>query len=61
MNLSKMLPGDLIFFTSTTKAVGHVGIYLGNGKLIHAASVQLGVIISDAFYRQPVCVVRIIQ
>ena len=61
MNLSKMLPGDLIFFTSTTKAIGHVGIYLGDGRLIHAASPELGVIISPAFYRQPVCVIRIIQ
>ncbi len=61
MDLKQLLPGDLIFFTSTTKYYGHVGIYIGNGKLIHAANEQLGVIISDAFYRQPVCVIRIVN
>jgi cell wall-associated NlpC family hydrolase len=38
ISLSKMQAGDLIFFhTRRTRArVNHVGIYLGNGKFIHA-------------------------
>jgi len=38
ISLSKMQAGDLIFFhTRRTKArVNHVGIYLGNGKFVHA-------------------------
>jgi len=38
VSLSKMQAGDLIFFhTRRTRArVNHVGIYLGNGKFIHA-------------------------
>nr|CAA6823330.1 MAG: NLP/P60 family protein [uncultured Thiotrichaceae bacterium] len=35
---SSLRPGDMIFFKTSGKRVNHVGIYLGNGKFIHAAS-----------------------
>ena len=40
--------GDLVFFTSpgSRKKVAHVGIYLKNGKFVHASTSQ-GVIVSD--------------
>lgn len=31
-------PGDMIFFKTSGTKVNHVGIYVGNGKFIHAAS-----------------------
>lgn len=31
-------PGDLVFFKINGKSIGHVGIYLGKGKFIHAPS-----------------------
>ena len=53
---SEMQEGDLICFSnsSSRKSIGHVGIYIGGGKFIHAANSRKGVIISnvsgDGFY-----------
>ncbi len=44
-----LLPGDIIFFSKTKKASGifHVGIYIGDNKVIHASSGSDEVKISD--------------
>jgi cell wall-associated NlpC family hydrolase len=42
----KLQEGDLVFFEFDGKVVSHVGMYLHNGKFIHASSSR-GVIISD--------------
>ncbi len=47
MDFSKMVPGDLLFFSRRGRYVGHAGIYLGEGKMIHASSRGRGVIITD--------------
>lgn len=39
-------PGDLVFFYNGG-GVGHVGIYIGNNKFIHAANSNSGVIITS--------------
>lgn len=40
--------GDLLFFsTNGSGSISHVGIYVGNGKMIHASTPSTGVIISD--------------
>ena len=44
---SDLVPGDLVFFSSNTRTVTHVGIYIGDGKFIHASSTRVGIIISD--------------
>ncbi len=31
-----LLPGDLVFFGSSTSSISHVGIYVGNNQFIHA-------------------------
>ena len=41
---SALQPGDLVFFY---KPVSHVGIYIGNGKIVHASSRKSPVKISD--------------
>jgi cell wall-associated NlpC family hydrolase len=48
MDFSKMVPGDLLFFRRGGRHIGHAGIYLGEGKMIHASSGRSrGVIITD--------------
>jgi len=47
MDFSKLVPGDLLFFTRGGYSVGHAGIYLGEGKMIHASSRGRGVTITD--------------
>lgn len=53
---SLLRPGDLVFFANTYKpGISHVGIYIGKGRFIHAASTRQGTIVShlDASpYRQ---------
>ncbi len=51
MDFSKLLPGDLLFFRRGGRSVGHSGIYLGEGKMIHASNHRNGVTITDL--RQP--------
>lgn len=45
-------PGDLIFFAPGKKGVTHVGLYIGDGKMIHSSSSK-GVVITsldEAYY-----------
>ncbi|MCX5893731.1 MAG: NlpC/P60 family protein, partial [Deltaproteobacteria bacterium] len=47
MDYSKLLPGDLLFFRRGGNHVGHAGIYLGDGKMIHASNHRYGVTITN--------------
>lgn len=55
MNFSRLQAGDLLFFRGGGRQIDHVGIYLGNGKMIHAARNSRGVTVSDLhrpYYRE---------
>jgi hypothetical protein len=46
VSVNSMEPGDLIFFDTGGGSISHVGIYMGNGKMAHAASGQGEVVIN---------------
>lgn len=43
---ANLKPGDLVFFSSSTDPISHVGMYIGNGEFIHASSGAGAVVIS---------------
>jgi cell wall-associated NlpC family hydrolase len=50
VNYGAWMPGDLIFFANTFgPGISHVGIYIGDGLMVHAASEETGVMISSVY------------
>ncbi|MCR5742478.1 MAG: C40 family peptidase [Lachnospiraceae bacterium] len=60
ISYSEMQPGDLLFYTNSNGVIGHVAMYIGEGKIIHAANETLGIIISNVTYRTPAYVTTIV-
>lgn len=52
VSLSDIQPGDLLFYYGGG-SIGHVTMYIGNGKVVHASSPSTGIIISNYSYRTP--------
>lgn len=52
VSMDKIQPGDLIFYTKNGR-VNHVVIYIGNGRVIGAASRSEGITIKNMYYRTP--------
>lgn len=54
VSYSEAQPGDVIYYG------GHVGIYIGNGQIVHASTERSGIKISSATYRSIITVRRIV-
>ena len=54
VSYSEAQPGDIIYYG------GHVGIYIGNGLIVHASTQATGIKISNALYRSIITVRRIV-
>ena len=54
VSYSEAQPGDVIYYG------GHVGIYIGNGQIVHASTERTGIKITSATYRSIITVRRIV-
>lgn len=54
VSYSEANPGDIIYYG------GHVGIYIGNGQIVHASTERTGIKITAATYRSIITVRRIV-
>jgi len=57
VSLDQLLPGDLLFYGSLSYS-GHVALYIGDGKIIHAMNEDAGIVISKYNYNKPVKAMR---
>lgn len=54
VSYSEAKPGDIIYYG------GHVGIYIGNGQIVHASTQRTGIKITSATYRNIITIRRIV-
>jgi cell wall-associated NlpC family hydrolase len=55
VDTAQLLPGDLVFFNTLGARHSHVGVYVGDGRFVHASNPRTGVRIdqlSNRYYAQ---------
>ena len=60
ISIDDVQPGDLIFYGSGGE-ISHVAIYMGDGRVVHAANSKSGIITSSMTYRTPIKAVTFIK
>lgn len=59
-SLKNAQPGDLLFYKGKDGSIGHVTMYMGNNKVVHASNEATGIKISDVNYRKYFSIKRMI-
>lgn len=59
-SVSSPKPGDLFFYSNGSR-INHVAMYIGGGMVIHASNRRDGIKISNAYYRHPVKIGRVMN
>lgn len=59
-SVSSPMPGDLFFYSNGSR-INHVAMYIGGGMVIHASNARDGIKISNAYYRHPVKIGRVMN
>ncbi|MDE6566184.1 MAG: C40 family peptidase [Lachnospiraceae bacterium] len=59
VSLNELQPGDLVFYRHGG-SIGHVAMYIGGGRVVHAQCKRTGITTSSVNYRTPACARRII-
>lgn len=54
VSMAEAQPGDIVCYS------GHVGIYIGNGQIVHAANRRLGITTTNWTYKSIICVRRVL-
>ncbi len=58
--VSSPKPGDLFFYSNGSR-INHVAMYIGGGMVIHASNPRDGIKISNAYYRHPAKIGRVMN
>lgn len=59
VSLGALQPGDLVFYRHGG-SIGHVALYIGGGRVVHAQCKNTGITTSSVYYNTPACARRII-
>lgn len=60
VSYDEILPGDLLFYGGKSY-INHVAMYIGDGQVVHASTARTGIKISNATYRTPVKIIRLLE
>lgn len=57
----EMKPGDIVVYPRNSQGIGHVAIYIGNGKIVEAQSTSAGITCTrPVFYKEPLGIRRVL-